>query len=1775
MTTAKRDTSARHIRRTRNEVYADFVDAGSEVLQAGVPGQPTAVLEARLQVLNRHWDAFYDEHTLLSETIMTEDAQAVQDDLMLSVEKTYVEAVAELTRQLDMGRSTGSQRGSVTQEQQPIQQNITVNQLPNVLDDIKLERVHMEKFDGDYTKWLKFRDTFKALVHDKKNVSEAVKLYHLLDNLQPGVKKTLDGYSMSAESYAGAWETLLERYDNEWIIVESHLRKFMSLQKMTKGIASELHQLIDTTTGMLRSLPALGIQVDQWDPFVVFWLTTSKLDARSKEEWDRGITHKEIPTVAKLLTFMRQRARQLEVDPLTHGMASMTVNAGRRQSTQPSTSRARVMAVTTEQCGVCKQSHEIPDCPKFTALPAKVRFGKAKFLNLCFRCLKKGCRPEKCTAVACSLCGRAHHLLLCFSETPKPGEAIVAQLMVHQADSGAAALDIAREQEHVGATAVVGAVASQRVTVPTSIEQEKSITLFGTVQMRAPTNPTEMLRALIDTGAEVSLITERAVQRLSLHRQRASLTLVGLEGMGSTKSTGIVDIIAMPRFDSVERVPLRFYIVRKLTRCVPSEAIDLSRWSHFNQLQLADAECCQPGDIDVIVGVDQWNRLERREMHYSVDGSPAAQLTRLGWMVYGPVEATKTARVHRVEVLQAPVGDLNQMLERFWLSEETPSEFTRNAVEQRVEDHFVSTVTRNSDGAYCVNVPFNEKLSQLGASRNAALQQLVRNEKRMELNPSMRAAYLKFMKEYEELGHMTLQPDIERNQPQYFVPHHAVVSASKFRVVFNASFPSSTGVSLNDAQLVGEKLQDDLPVLIWRFRAYRTALTGDVTKMYRMVLVDPSQRDYQRVLWRENANERVREYTLNTVTYGTAAAPHLAVRALQQCAKDSAEQYPLGAAMAQRNFYVDDFLGGADTPEETLEVHRQVNAMLAKGAFVMSKWCSNSLRVSAAIGEVNATQEHPLGFSELETSVLGVRWQPCGDVFTFNVGRVLQVTKKTKRAIIGQIGRFYDPHGFAGPVTILAKIIIQEIWRAKVDWDQLVPEHIADAWEQFIQTLPEMESVNIPRWIGMSKSCSEMEIHGFSDASAKAFAAAVYVRCIQADGSISVSLLASKTKVAPLKTVTIARLELCGALLLARLVSAVREAFSEHQLAVYCWCDSEIVLHWLHRPSSDAMVFVANRVNEIQITTMEKGAQWRYVSTKVNPADLASRGCMPSVLASSTAWWSGPDYLRQAEEKWPEQTWRAQPPPLDVMELRPPVRIIAAVVVSRGDIRKGEHHILDCYSDWNKLVNVIGWMCRLFDNARARKRKVERTRGDLTAEEKAAARLHVYRLAQQQTFAAEIASCQATGKVSKTSALFRLNPFLDQEGILRLNGRLMNAPIHYDAKFPIVLSDKGHVTRLLMQEAHQETKHGGVQQILQYLRQEFWILRSRNLASSTVHHCAGCVKYVRTTESQVMGCLPELRVTPARAFERVGIDYCGPFLIKAYSGRCKIISKAYVAVFVCLVTRAVHLELVTDMTTDAFMAAYRRFVSRRGRCRFVLSDNGTTFVGAKSTQEKIRNVLAQLEESGETRNDFARWYFITPSAPHQGGIWEAAVKSFKRHLVRCIGDSQLTYEEFTTLLCQIEACLNSRPIARLSDDPNDLVSLTPGHFLIGEPLITPPQENIQAVPTNRLCRWSMVQKYHQHIWKRWQQEYLHTLLNRPKWTKTNRNIEVGDLVVVKVDNLPPSKWSMGRVQETFPGPDGVVRNVAVKQQNGIYRRPIQKLILLPLHELPAADEAQQ
>lgn len=329
--------------------------------------------------------------------------------------------------------------------------------------------------------------------------------------------------------------------------------------------------------------------------------------------------------------------------------------------------------------------------------------------------------------------------------------------------------------------------------------------------------------------------------------------------------------------------------------------------------------------------------------------------------------------------------------------------------------------------------------------------------------------------------------------------------------------------------------------------------------------------------------------------------------------------------------------------------------------------------------------------------------------------------------------------------------------------------------------------------------------------------------------------------------------------------------------------------------------------------------------------------------------------------------------------------------------------------------------------------------------------------------------------------------------------------------------------------------------------------------------CLNCFRYRPRLMNNIMGNLPATRLSAVRPFLNSGVDYAGPISIKLSHGRKPKLSKAYIALFICFATKAIHIELVGDLTTESFLGALKRFISRRGHVLNLYSDNGTNFVGASRELGKfIQTKTFRDTVSDSLSNQKITWHFIPPRSPHFGGLWESGIKSVKSHIKKVLGLSILTYEEMYTFLTRVEACLNSRPLTPLSDDPNDLSVLTPGHFLIGAPLTGMEEPSYMDVTLNRLSRWQVIDKLHQGFWRRWSREYLPTLQQRIKWKTQSSDICIpGILVLVQEDNLPSQSWKVGRVVETHKGADGIVRVATVRVGNGCIKRSINRLCILP------------
>ena len=607
---------------------------------------------------------------------------------------------------------------------------------------------------------------------------------------------------------------------------------------------------------------------------------------------------------------------------------------------------------------------------------------------------------------------------------------------------------------------------------------------------------------------------------------------------------------------------------------------------------------------------------------------------------------------------------------------------------------------------------------------------------------------------------------------------------------------------------------------------------------------------------------------------------------------------------------------------------------------------------------------------------------------------------------------------------------------------------------------------------------------------------------------------------------------------------------------VYGWTDSTVALAWVSQHPSRWKPWVANRVSEIQ--TRVPTIQWGHVRTQCNPADCASRGLNPSEIVDHPLWWRGPPWLSLSKTQWPVNSTTSGS--LDHPTVRTEARVKSVCLAVNRPI---EWELPMEFSSWSRLLRVTAWIRRFTSNARVRTRDTQNRSGPLTGIEIKSAQHFWFAHVQGAVFAREVEALRSQRPIPHDSELRALNPFIDGEGLLRLGGRLTHSPLNYSESYPILLP-RHRISDLLVRHAHLKALHGGTQLTLRMLRQQVWITRARALVKSAVRSCLPCVRQRAAVTTQLMGDLPASRVSPSAPFAKTGVDYAGPMSVTPYVGRGQRARNFYVAVFVCLATREIHLEPVDDYATSGFLAALRRFISRRGLPTELYSDNGKNFEGADKELRRVFEAVARDPDlHASLANDQITWHFIPPAAPHFGGLWEAGVKSLKHHLRRVVGQHTLSQMEFATLLTQIEACLNSRPIGSLRDDPDDLSAITPGHFLIGRPLTSLPEVSLSEVPENRLSRWQKVQATREQIWKCWSHDYLHSLHQRNKWQQASPEVRLHELVLLRDPLSPPARWKLARVVKVHPGPDGHVRVVTLRTENSTYERPIAKVCRLP------------
>lgn len=1666
------------------------------------------------------------------------------------IEENYFNAVSNLTSLLDkfdVSDDAGAHAGASSSAGTP---RTTIQN--DIHDGIRLPNIPLPTFSGDYCQWRSFYDLFINMVHNKQKLSNSEKLYILKSYLSGEAADLVRSLQITDDNYDEARQILKNRYDNKRFIIDSLLKRFLNQPKVQTESASCLKKLLDTSNETVRALQLMAVPVNKWDQILVH-IIVEKLDSDSRRHWELSLTRQALPTYDQLKSFIDARWQALELIP----SPKITSSTVRKPSNHTNVKSLVAIANPTLQqeaqpqqrqrpskqyppCAQCSGPHGIYKCQTFASLTFSDKLKTVQEKRLCANCLRNDHKLEQCTSTrTCRFCNANHNTLL--HELPMP---------------------VSTTTPLNPSTNAVTAVSANLLTASTFKQQTHSLpsVLLATAIILVQVDGTiHHIRALIDSGSQGSIITTATAHRLGLKMEHLP-SPIPVHGVGCSESGNCTKYVNMnlgSRYDSAVFIPVTALVMPHITSKLPEQQLPSNRWPHLHGLQLADPHYHIPNKVEILIGADIMAQCLKDGQVPQSNGAPFAQNTSFGYILFGQIHSSNSVSVMcHANTIMASESSVDALLRSFWEIESLAHDRRLTLSEKLCEEHYVRTHCRQADGRFVVSLPFIESAVPLGKSRDAAITRLRQVEHRFRASPQFQDQYVNFMREYLELNHMELVPSAEVREPSCYLPHHGIMKGDKIRVVFDASHRTSSGVSLNNNLHIGHKLHKDLFDIIIRWRIYKYVFVADIRQMYRQILVAPADRDFQRIVWRNPGDTEVTDYRLRTVTYGTACAPFLAIRTIQQLANDAPKQFALASQVLLSETYVDDIMTGADNPSMLLQLKTELVALLETAQLELRKWSSNESNLLDSI-PIEHLQNGPARELKIDAAVkaLGIRWSPMADEFAISVRPTETHSPPTKRSILSAIASLFDPLGWIAPYIILLKILMQELWQLGVSWDDTLPTHISAKWLMYRNQFDRLANIRIPRWFGGTVG-QLIDLHGFCDASVSAYAAVVYCRLIDNMGKIHVNIVAAKTKVAPLKTVSLPRLELCGANLLARLLTAVRAAINQQNIDVYAWCDSQVALSWLRGNPNRWQTFVANRV--IEAISLVPPCAWKYINTTQNPADCASRGLSPEQLRQHQLWWQGPPWLHKDSTVWPKIAFNE----INVDRL-PEVRRMPIHSHVANIVGQEPNGMLEKYSSLTRLLRITALLHRFIFNCRNSSTKITR---HINAADTRQALVSWVKVVQSTSFADEIKRCRNNESVLNCSVTRSLNPFLDALGVLRVGGRLANSQLTFEAKYPIILPKNNQLTRLIIAQAHDETLHGGQQLTMAHLRQEYWILGANQSVRKHIHQCTTCVRYRATTRTQLMGNLPTDRVTPSRAFSHTGIDYAGPIWLKTSRLRTAKMEKGYIAVFVCLATKAIHLEAVSELSSNACIAAINRFVARRGKCSVFYSDCGTNFVGAdRELRQHFR--LSLSDGSPLVRHlstEGTDWQFIPPASPHFGGLWEAGVKSVKHHLRRVVGEAKLTYEEMCTVLCQIEACLNSRPLCPISRDPTDESTLTPGHFLIGEPLLTMPHQSLLDTARHRLNRWQYIQQLYQGFWRRWSTEYLNRLQQRPKWMDKKPNVAVGDLVLVKDEQCPPSKWPLARVISVSPGSDGLVRAVQLKCRGNVIKRPIAKLCSLPI-----------
>lgn len=1288
------------------------------------------------------------------------------------------------------------------------------------------------------------------------------------------------------------------------------------------------------------------------------------------------------------------------------------------------------------------------------------------------------------------------------------------------------------------------------------------------------------LRLLYDLGSQRSFILSDVAEKLGLPvvgEENVTIHAFGSKNAINQKCRRYRIVLKNPKImnKSTTIEVLETPEISEAILAVPEKRI--RNYLYQNKLPLADKTY---GDakyfrLSILIGSDFYWKMVTGKVRRLSDDLVLSE-TILGWTVNGstaPIDGNilqTSINVMKITSQQVQFdrnNDVNSTLKTFWDLETMgiKAEQEQTEIENTVMENFNETI-KFKNSMYEVRLPWNERAVELADNNVLARKRLHNLNKKFKNCPEFYEKYSSVIYNYLEKG-MAEVVNSEPNSVSYYMPHQAVIredkTTTKLRVVFDASSHSTESISLNDCLHAGPNLNPDILGILLRFRWHKIAITGDIEQAFLQISLAPEDRDAVRFLWIENHLDPESELVLKTlrmtrVLFGAKPSSFLLSATIKHHINKYKSTFPETFHLLNECMYVDDLLVGVNEESEGLKLYTEVKSILKEANFNMRKWTTNSKNLQSKFN----LKEETMHQNSVENKVLGYKWNTQEDYLKVELQNLLKCDDKknsiTKREVLKVIGKLYDPLGILNPFTVTARIFMQEIWREGLNWEDELNEDMYEKWSIWYRQLSSIEIIKISRhYFGehSKNAIQDCQLHCFNDASAKAYGAVIYIR-YRVKEQIFTSFVISKVRVAPIKKLSLPRLELMSTVVGTRLTAYVKEQlFKETNVSLHFWTDSMIVLHWIRGNAQDWKPFVQNRIREIQQKTDPN--LWSHCPGSENPADLITRGERAKSFLKNKIWFKGPEWLREEETFWPQGTNEINIKAAEVEKRSSKLTKIlqtSCMALEEDTIFEIEKH-----SKLTRVLRITCWILRFVNNT---KRCASKFSGPLTAEEMLKAEKYWIRRTQERYFPEEKKALLKREVVPRNSKILNLNPFLDEDQIMRLSGRLQNSNLNYSETHPIIFPSKSHLTTLQIRRAHEQVAHGGVVETLAQLRENLWILKGRQQVRQILRRCVICQKLNSKPYYQDISPLPPDRVKEALPFEVTGVDFLGPIYLQNST-------KIYVVLFTCAVIRAVHLEIVMNLTTTEFLMAFRRFISRRGICKIIYSDNAKTFKRAEKDLEQIWSLIKNPEVQNYFSDKRIKWKFIVERAAWWGGFYERLVRSVKTCLKKILGKSSLEYKEFETTLQEVEAILNSRPLTFISSDANEPSPLCPAHFLVGKRLTALPPEKIRVISSTKS---ELTRKYRyrlnlvQQFWIRWKQHYLMDLKSAHQAENTkSEQVPKGAVVQIKEDHQPKLLWKLGIITEIHPGRDGKVRACTLRLANGSFiRRAVQHLYPLEL-----------